>query len=203
MKLKNFLKKEVTVFCIMKWEGLQLSLTLNSLVNSIVPNYLVALQSSLLPTNTSPGNTPHNCRAVWDDILNLRGAILCTLTSLPCPRMPLSMWKRKHPAFSLRCVRNLWLGSHYVSPCTPADTLCPFGNWWAILEESPKTSLRQDEPPQNELTPTFPQKIKHIKIQICLEQLLALGLWFDCSISLASYSRFLQIFLCVYAVFCN
>lgn len=90
-----------------------------SLVNSIVPNYLAALQSSLLPTNTSPGNAPHNCRAVWGAILNLRGAILCILTSLPCPRMPLSMWKRKHPAFSLRCVRNLWLCSHYVSPCTP------------------------------------------------------------------------------------
>ena len=43
-----------------------------SLVNSIVPNYLVALQSSLLPTNTSPGNTPHNCRAAQDDISKIR-----------------------------------------------------------------------------------------------------------------------------------
>lgn len=32
-----------------------------SLVNSIVPDYL-ALQSSLLPTNTSFRNTPRNCR---------------------------------------------------------------------------------------------------------------------------------------------
>lgn len=33
------------------------------LVNSIVSNYLAALRSSRLPTNTSRGNIPHNCRA--------------------------------------------------------------------------------------------------------------------------------------------
>ena len=114
-----------------------------SLVNSIVPNYLVALQSSLLPTNTSPRNTPHNCRAAWGDILNIRWAILHTLTSLPCPRMPLSMWKRKLPASSLRCVRNLWLCFPLYIPlhtsCHSLSVWKLMGPFRRITENQPET----------------------------------------------------------------
>lgn len=58
MKPKNFLKKDVTVPNNEMRRILTESDTY-SLVNSVAPNYLVALQSSLLPTNTSPGSTPH------------------------------------------------------------------------------------------------------------------------------------------------
>ena len=43
----------------------------DSLVNSIVPNYLVALPSSFLPTQTSFGKAPPNCRAAQGGILKI------------------------------------------------------------------------------------------------------------------------------------
>lgn len=103
-----------------------------SLANSIVPNYLAALPSSLLPTNTSSGNIPHNCRAAQDGTLKIRWVILCTLISLPCPWMPLSMWKRKlqSPAFSLRHARNLWL--HFPS-CITLNTSWHFLSTWKTM----------------------------------------------------------------------
>lgn len=78
---------------------------IHSLVNSIVPNYLVALQSSLLPTNTSFRNT-HNCRAA------ARRYLKDKMSNPPHSNfsaMSLNASKRKlrNPAFSPGPVRNL------------------------------------------------------------------------------------------------
>lgn len=96
-----------------------------SLVNSIVPDYL-ALQSSLLPTNTSFRNTPRNCRTaerryLTDKVSNPQ------LSNFSAMSLNASnTWKRRlqDPACSLRFVRNLWL--HFPSCITTNNQVTIF-----------------------------------------------------------------------------
>lgn len=76
-----------------------------SLANSIAPNYLVALQSSLLPTNTSFGNT-HNCRAATRRYLKDKMSNPPHSNFFSAMSLNASKRKLRDPAFSLGPVRN-------------------------------------------------------------------------------------------------
>lgn len=55
-----------------------------SFVNSLVPNYLVALPSSLLPTDTRVGNTAHYCGAALRSCLKDEPASTPIVPGCPC-----------------------------------------------------------------------------------------------------------------------